>query len=92
MPIASAFAKYFPAVGFDVDEARVSELIDGYDRTAELSTEVPNALPQLTLSSNPTDTAKRAFYILPVPTPVHETTPPAFAPPPSARPTPGPSL
>ncbi|MBT3694652.1 MAG: nucleotide sugar dehydrogenase, partial [Gammaproteobacteria bacterium] len=80
LPIATAFAKYFPVVGFDVDEARVSELIDGYDRTGELSTEVLNALTQLTLSSNPNDIAQCDFYIVTVPTPVDESNQPDFSP------------
>ena len=80
LPIATAFAKYFPVVGFDVDEARVSELIDGYDRTGELSIEVLNALTQLTLSSNPNDIAQCDFYIVTVPTPVDESNQPDFSP------------
>ena len=80
LPIATAFAKYFPVVGFDVDEARVSELIDGYDRTGELSTEVLNALTQLTLSSNPNDIAQCDFYIVTVPTPVDKSNQPDFSP------------
>lgn len=80
LPIATAFAKYFPVVGFDVDEARVSELIEGYDRTGELSTQDLNALTRLTLSSNPNDIAQCDFYIVTVPTPVDESNQPDFSP------------
>ena len=80
LPIASAFAKYFPVVGFDVDKERVGGLIDGYDRTGELSTQELGALTQLTLSSNPNDIAQSNFYIVTVPTPVDDSNQPDFSP------------
>jgi UDP-N-acetyl-D-galactosamine dehydrogenase len=80
LPIASAVAKYFPVVGFDVDKERVGGLIDGYDRTGELSTQELGALTQLTLSSNPNDIAQSNFYIVTVPTPVDDSNQPDFSP------------
>ena len=80
LPIAAAFAKYFPVVGFDVDDERVGGLIDGFDRTGELSTQELGALTQLTLSSNPNDIAQCDFYIVTVPTPVDDSNQPDFSP------------
>ena len=80
LPIATAFAKHFPVVGFDVDETRVSGLRDGYDRTGELSSEALDVLTQLTLSSNPDDLAQCNFYIVTVPTPVDGSNQPDFSP------------
>ena len=80
LPIATAFAKHFPVVGFDVDETRVSGLRDGYDHTGELSSEALDVLTQLTLSSNPDDLAQCNFYIVTVPTPVDGSNQPDFSP------------
>ncbi len=79
LPIATAFAKYFPVVGFDVDKERVRGLRDGYDRTGELSSEELNALTQLTLSANLSDIAQCDFYIVTVPTPVDDSNQPDFS-------------
>ena len=80
LPIATAFAKYFPVVGFDVDETRVSGLKDGYDHTGELSSKALDTLTQLKLSSNPDDLAQCNFYIVTVPTPVDGSNQPDFSP------------
>ena len=39
LPLAAAFARIFPVVGFDIDARRVAELTSGHDRTAELPAE-----------------------------------------------------
>ena len=38
LPLAAEFAKYREVVGFDIDDGRIAELKDGYDRTRELDT------------------------------------------------------
>ena len=37
LPLAVAFASKLPVVGFDIDEKRIKELKDGYDRTLEIT-------------------------------------------------------
>lgn len=80
LPIATAFAKYFSVVGFDVDKERVAELLEGYDRTGELSKHELNDLSQLKLSSDPQDLLPCDFYIVTVPTPVDDSNQPDFSP------------
>ena len=80
LPIATAFAKYFSVVGFDVDKERVAELLEGYDRTGELSKHELNDLSQLKLSSDPQDLMPCDFYIVTVPTPVDDSNQPDFSP------------
>ena len=80
LPIATAFAKYFSVVGFDVDKERVAELLEGYDRTGELSRHELNDLSQLKLSSDPQDLLPCDFYIVTVPTPVDDSNQPDFSP------------
>ena len=80
LPIATAFAKYFSVVGFDVDKERVAELLEGYDRTGELSNHELNDLSQLKLSSDPQDLLPCDFYIVTVPTPVDDSNQPDFSP------------
>jgi len=37
LPIAVAFGKYAPAIGFDINKTKVDELRKGVDRTGEVS-------------------------------------------------------
>ena len=39
LPLAVAFGKKFPVVGFDINSARVAELVDGKDSTLEVAAE-----------------------------------------------------
>jgi UDP-N-acetyl-D-galactosamine dehydrogenase len=39
LPLAVELAKHFPVLGFDISEARIKELQQGYDRTREISKE-----------------------------------------------------
>ena len=36
LPLAVAFAKKFQVVGYDIDESRIKELVDGNDKTLEV--------------------------------------------------------
>ena len=40
LPLAVAFAKKFQVVGYDIDESRIKELVDGNDKTLEVETRV----------------------------------------------------
>ena len=37
LPLALAFSRKLPTVGFDIDATRVKELVDRHDRTGEAS-------------------------------------------------------
>ena len=69
LPLAVAFAKKFPTIGFDIDSGRIEELKAGRDRTLEVSSE---ALGQssLALSSGVEALADCNFFIVTVPTPI----------------------
>jgi len=69
LPLAVAFAKHFPVVGFDVNEERVQELQSGYDRNMEIPEEKLHN-PFLFFTSNPNDLKGCDFFIITVPTPV----------------------
>ena len=71
LPLAVALARHFSVVGFDIDLSRVSELMDGKDRTEEVPTPVLRA-SAMTLLADVTATEGADIYIVTVPTPVSE--------------------
>ena len=72
LPVAVAFARHgTPVIGFDIDEARISELKSGCDRTHEV--EVDDLRHKaLRLSSEPAELAAADFFIVAVPTPIDQ--------------------
>lgn len=71
LPIAVAFGKHGPVVGFDVNKAKIQELRDGVDRTGEVSSEDLRAA-RVRYTSEPTDLKTADFIIVAVPTPINE--------------------
>ncbi|MBH63420.1 MAG: UDP-N-acetyl-D-galactosamine dehydrogenase [Alphaproteobacteria bacterium] len=69
LPLAIGLSRHFSVVALDIDETRVSELDDGYDRTGEITPEVLRAA-KLRLTSKPSDIAACSIHIVTVPTPV----------------------
>ena len=70
LPLAVEFSKHYPVTGFDLDEKRIEELENGFDRTNEVSkTDLLNAR-NLTLSISENDIKDANVYIVTVPTPV----------------------
>ena len=55
LPLAAAFGKRYPVVGFDIDAKRIDELGQGYDHTLEVSADQLRASDQLRFSCDPTD-------------------------------------
>ncbi len=79
LPVALAFAKKFKAVGFDIDAAKVKELVSGHDRNRE----VPEAILKSTalkMSADTADLADVTFWVIAVPTPVDENNVPDLTP------------
>lgn len=80
LPLAVAFSKYYPVVGFDTNNVRVDELNAGFDRTREIDNEqLTNSisLAQETdfhkgylVTSDVEIIAKAQIYIVTVPTPI----------------------
>ncbi len=62
LPLATAFGRHLPTIGFDIDSHRVKELQSGYDRNGETP---PDELQTSSLSFTDDPTAlKRADFII----------------------------
>jgi UDP-N-acetyl-D-galactosamine dehydrogenase len=70
LPLAVEFGKYFKTIGFDINQARVAELINGHDSTLETSDEELVEALHLSYTLNPADLADCNVYIITVPTPI----------------------
>lgn len=71
LPIAVAFGKRGPVIGFDVNKRKIDELLKGIDRTGEVS-KSDLASAQVRYTSEPTDLKGADFIIVAVPTPINE--------------------
>lgn len=70
LPLAVAFGRKRPVVGFDINAARIAELGAGKDRTLELSGEELASARHLRFSSNAEDLRACRVFIVTVPTPI----------------------
>ncbi len=72
LPLAHAFSEKYTVIGFDTAQWRIDELINGQDRTFELSVEQVNEaiLNGVKFTSNVEDIAICNIYIITVPTPL----------------------
>ncbi len=69
LPVAAAFGKLGPVIGFDVNKAKIEDLRRGEDRTGEVSKEdLRNA--QITFTDDPSSLKTADFIIVAVPTPI----------------------
>lgn len=75
LPLAVAFGRKRPVIGFDINADRIAELESGYDHTLEVSKEELREAKHLTLtpdvgSLRPTRDDEAMIFIVTVPTPV----------------------
>ena len=70
LPLAVAFGRLGPTVGFDIDHERISQLQTGEDRTLEISADELAGASRLTLSADPTALSACNVFIVTVPTPI----------------------
>jgi len=90
LPLAHAFSSKYEVVGFDIYQARIDELNQGYDRTLELSSnQLKEVLPafnsklktyNLQLTTNIEDIRDCNIYIVTVPTPIDKNKRPDLTP------------
>lgn len=88
LPLARLFATKYPVVGFDINEARVSELQSGKDATLEVEDSVlqsvlvsePPKSNGLFCSHSIEDIADANIYVITVPTPVDKNNRPDLTP------------
>lgn len=74
LPLARLFSTKYPTVGFDLNSARVAELMGGHDSTLEVEDDLlQEAINNgLTCTSSIDDIRNCNFYVVAVPTPVDE--------------------
>ncbi|RJF71957.1 nucleotide sugar dehydrogenase [Deinococcus cavernae] len=80
LPLAVALASRFDGViGFDIDQSRITELLQGRDRTGEVTVDKLQAV-SLIYSSDPADLRDATMFIVTVPTPIDEHNSPDLTP------------
>ena len=72
LPLATAFGKRYPVMGFDIDAQRVAELGEFHDRTLEVTADELRASKNLRFSCDAADLAGCNVFIVTVPTPIDE--------------------
>jgi UDP-N-acetyl-D-glucosamine/UDP-N-acetyl-D-galactosamine dehydrogenase len=72
LPLAVEFGKYFPTVGFDINQRRIAELQSGKDGTLEVSKEELKGATELEYSADLAALKKCTFFIVTVPTPIDQ--------------------
>ena len=70
LPLAIEFGKKYTVVGFDINEQRISELNNGFDRTKEANEEEIISANKLSFSCNPISLNDCNIFIITVPTPI----------------------
>lgn len=80
LPLAVAFGRHFPVLGYDISSVRVAELKGGVDRTLEVSTEDLSSAGRLSYTDQLTDLRACNVFIITVPTPIDAARRPDFDP------------
>src|SRR5688572_15033425 len=92
LPVALAFGRKLPTVGFDIRQKRIDDLKRGHDETAEVEGGDLKAATKLELTADPARLGDCTFYIVAVPTPIDANNRPDLGPMISASRTVGPHL
>lgn len=79
LPVAVAFGKQQEVVGFDINETRINELKNGYDRTNEVNDEDLKK-SNIKFTNLPEELSKVDFIIVAVPTPINKNNQPDLTP------------
>ena len=72
LPLAVAFGRARPTMGFDINTRRIEELKTGMDRTLEIDADELAASRNLSLSHDPADLASCNVFVVTVPTPIDQ--------------------
>ena len=88
LPLAVAFAEKYPVVGFDINENRVNELLEGVDNTLEIESDQLRSVLRSSLipenglypTTNSEDLSACNIYIVTVPTPTDKHNRPVLTP------------
>jgi UDP-N-acetyl-D-galactosamine dehydrogenase len=79
LPLATAFSRVLPTIGFDINQERIIELKKGVDRNGEMTEADLTAAP-LEMTSDPAQLKRAGLIIVAVPTPVDRAKQPDLAP------------
>ncbi|OAN77055.1 Vi polysaccharide biosynthesis protein VipA/TviB [Sulfitobacter sp. EhC04] len=70
LPLAVAFGRQRPVVGFDISAGRIDDLRAGHDRTRETTAQELQQARHLSFATDPAEIADCRIYIVTVPTPI----------------------
>lgn len=70
LPLSVYVGRRFPTVGYDINQTRVRELSEGYDRTHEVTDEEVKLASKLKYSADPADLKTCNVFVVAVPTPI----------------------
>lgn len=70
LPLAVEFGKSRPVVGFDIEQSRIRDLLEGVDRTLEVSKQELSEADQLVFTWCASELAECNCFIVTVPTPL----------------------
>ncbi|HIE1098218.1 MULTISPECIES: nucleotide sugar dehydrogenase [Stenotrophomonas] len=70
LPLAVAFGRHWPTLGFDIDASRIAELRSGQDHTLEMEADELDGAQHLQYGSDPALLDACNVYIVTVPTPI----------------------
>jgi len=79
LPVAVAFGKTHPVIGFDINAERIKELNENIDRTLEVTTD-DLIESDIIFTDQTQDLAKADFHIVAVPTPINDANQPDLSP------------
>jgi UDP-N-acetyl-D-galactosamine dehydrogenase len=71
LPLAAAFGRIQPVIGFDISQAKIDELKSGFDATGEL-TSAELAATRIDYTTEPAQLQAAGFIVVTVPTPLRD--------------------
>jgi UDP-N-acetyl-D-galactosamine dehydrogenase len=80
LPLAVEFGKMLDVIGFDINNERIQELKNGFDRTREVDKNELKASARLCYTSDKTELRTANYFIVTVPTPVDDSKKPDLRP------------
>jgi len=72
LPLALEFAKNREVIGYDINEKRINELKNSFDKTLEVSSQELEKANNIKFTNNLLDTKDSKLFIVTVPTPIDE--------------------
>ena len=79
LPLAVEFGKRMSVTGFDIDKGRIDELVSGFDRSGEVTSD-ELASSCISLSSDSRSIRGNDFIVIAVPTPIDQNNKPDLVP------------